>query len=326
VAVAAHPEAMGVVVDLATTEGDVLRVDVGSGAVSRRSALTGAGDHTGPWLVMARRHGYVLSSPSDPGGVILGVSDDPHAPPTVLSATVDDNPPGTTQVAPAAEPDEVWLWNQTSDTSTVLRRVRIDGSVTAGPVTLPRFAFVLGADGPGAVALSGPGGMYRATVTGTAVAVALQWPRLPVAYNDASLLDLSCDGSLNCRLQIVDRATRRTRAVRQAPGDVVSPYLESLLSPDGAWLAHIDGRGEPTLTVYDVRGDGTPISHEILAGSSFGPLGQPVSFGFSPDGRWLAFLGVANDIELWAVGTTEPPLSIVVPGGHDLSGLSVAPA
>jgi hypothetical protein len=86
--------------------------------------------------------------------------------------------------------------------------MRIDGAVTAGPVTLPRFAVVLGADGLGALALTWPtGGMYHAAVTGTAVNIGPVWPRAPVAYNDQSLLDLTCTGSPDCQFELVDRAS-----------------------------------------------------------------------------------------------------------------------
>jgi hypothetical protein len=315
-----------VIAYVATNNGDVVRLDLGTGAVVGRSDFNGVDPHTGPWLVTARKNGYVLSSPYDPSSVILGVGADPASTPVVLQGPLDDSSLGGTQLAPAAEPDEVWLWNQTRDLSTTVRRVSIDGTVTAGPVTLPRFASVLGADGLGSLALVGPGGMYRATVTGTALAIGPVWPRLAVAYNDQSLLDLVCTGSLDCRLEMVDRATHHTHPVNAKPTDVAWPFFDSALAPDGGWLAHVDGRSPPTLTVYDLRGDGTPISHEVLAAASFGPVGPAASFAFSPDGRWLVFLGAADTVELWAVGTPQPPVTISVPGLSDLTALSVAPA
>jgi WD40 repeat protein len=268
----------------------------------------------------------VVSSPYDPSSTILGVAADPGSAPTVLQAPYADSSLGGTQLAPAAEPDEVWLWNQTQDLSTTVRRVRIDGVVTAGPVTLPPFATVLGADGPGAVALAGPGGMYRATVSGADVQIGPVWPRVPVAYNDAYLLDVTCSGSLDCRLERVNRFSQQSRPVSQKPGAVAAPFYDTVLSPDGGWLAHVDGGSQPTLTVYDLRGDGAPVSHEILAAASFGPLGGPSSFAFSPDGRWLVFLGPSDTLDLWSVGTPQPPLAIAVPGLEGLTGLSVAPA
>jgi hypothetical protein len=162
--VAPHAEAAGVVVYLATNQGDVVRLDFATGTVARRTNFDGADQRTATWLPMGREGGYVLQSPYDQrsngaGRTVLGVSDDPASTPAVLQGPSDDNSLGGTQLAPAAEPDEVWLWNQNQDLSTRVRRMRIDGVVTAGPVTLPRFAFVLGGDGPGAVALVGPGGM-----------------------------------------------------------------------------------------------------------------------------------------------------------------------
>jgi hypothetical protein len=261
------------------------------------------------------------------GRTILGVSDDPASTPVVLHRPSDENSPGGMQLVPAAEPDEVWLWNQNQDLSTTVRRMRIDGVVTAGPVTLPRLAMVLGADGPGAVALVGPGGMYRARVTGTAVDIGLVWPREPVAYNDRSLLDLTCTRSLNCRLDLVDRASRHSRPVSQKTLAAL-PFFETSLSPDGAWRAQLSDPSKPTMTVYDLLGDGTPISHEIVAPARFVGFGSsaPVPFAFSPDGRWLVLLDPSDAVELWPVGRPQPPVRITVPGLHGLTALSVAPA
>ena len=105
--VAPHAEAAGVVVYLATSQGDVVRLDVGTGTVQRRRDFDGADQHTGTWLPMGRKGGYVLQSPYDPssngaGGTVLGVSDDPTSTPAVLQGPSDDNPPRGIQLRPAA--------------------------------------------------------------------------------------------------------------------------------------------------------------------------------------------------------------------------------
>jgi hypothetical protein len=326
--VAPHPEAAGLVVYVANNRGDVVRLDVGTGTIEHRTGFDGSDQHTGPWLPVGRKGGYVVSSRfAGRGNTIVGVSDDAASTPALLDGPSDGNSPST-QVAPAAEPDEVWLWNQNQDLSTTVRRMRIDGVVTAGPVTLPGFATVLGADGPGAVALSGPGGMYRAAVTGTAVDVGPAWPRVPVAYNDRSLVDLTCTGSLDCRLELVERASQQSRPVSQTPPSdlLASPLFATSLSPDGAWLAHITGLGDPTLTVYDLLGDRTPSSHHILAAAPLGSAYVPANLAFSPDGRWLVWLDQSDAVELWPVGTPQPPMTLTVPGLHNLTALSVAPA
>jgi hypothetical protein len=165
-------------------------------------------------------------------------------------------------------------------------------------------------------------------VTGTTVDIGPVWPGLLVAYNDRSLLDLTCSGSLDCRLEMVDRASQQSRPVSQKPpSDLLAwPFFVTSLSPDGAWLAHVNGPSDPTLTVYDLLGDGTPISHQIVAAGSFGPPGERASFGFSPDGRWLVLLDPSDTVELWPVGRSRPPVRITVPGLHGLTALSVAPA
>jgi hypothetical protein len=324
--VAPHAAAAGVVVYLATNQGDVVRVDVGTGTVDRRMDF-GRGDRgTDVWLPLGRKGGYVLSAYSDER-TILGVGDDPASTPAVLQSPTDNGRDGGTQVAPAAEPDEVWLWNYNRDSSTRVLRMRIDGVVTAAPVTLPRFATVLGADGPGAVALAGPGGLYRARVLPTAkVDIEPVWPRVPVAYNDRSLLDLTCTGSLDCRLELVDRASRQSRPVSQKPpSDLLESTLQMSLSPNGAWLAHVSGPPDkPTLTVYDLLGGGTPMSRRIWAAGAIGIVGS--SFAFSPDGRWLVCLDPSDTVELWPVGRPQPPVTITVPGLQNVTALSVAPA
>ena len=52
--------------------------------------------------------------------------------------------------------------------------------------------------------------------------------------------------------------------------------------------------------------------------------GAPANFAFSPDGRWLVFLDPFDTVELWPLGPPQPPLTITVPGLHDLTALSVA--
>ena len=105
--VAPHAEAAGVVVYLATSQGDVVRLDVGTGTVQRRRDFDGADQHAGTWLPMGRKGGYVLQSPYDPssngaGGTVLGVSDDPTSTPAVLQGPSDDNPPAAYSWRPAA--------------------------------------------------------------------------------------------------------------------------------------------------------------------------------------------------------------------------------
>ena len=103
--------------------------------------------------------------------------------------------------AAAAEPDEVWVWNDAVDNlASVVKRVRLDGTVTAGPVTLPRYATVLGDDGPGGLAVQGPSGFYHAAIDGTTVTMQQLWPRAPVVYSSGALLDLNCDDHLDCHL------------------------------------------------------------------------------------------------------------------------------
>jgi hypothetical protein len=126
---------------------------------------------------------------------------------------------------------------------------------------------------------------------------------------------------------LVDRASQQRHPVSQKPNDEASGgfYEPPVLSPDSAWLALINtSPSKQTVTVYDLLGDGTPVSHQIAG--SFGPIGLRAPVGFSPDGRWLVFLDPSDTVELWPVGRPEPPVTITVPGLHGLTALSVAPA
>ena len=119
------------------------------------------------------RGGYALADVSyDDQSPIFGVADGPDAAPVVLAdwQTTENNGLVNPRSVAAAEPDEVWVWNDAvDDLASVVKRVRLDGTVTAGPVTLPRYATVLGDDGPGGLAVQGPSGFYHAAIDGTTV-------------------------------------------------------------------------------------------------------------------------------------------------------------
>ncbi len=129
---------------------------------------------------MARQHGYVVTPTSfDPAMSVFAIGNGPDAVPVELAA-IENGANNTVACSGARRRTRRGVGVGRRGPQTVsLKRMRIDGTVTAGPVTLPRFAVVLGADGPGAVALAGPGGMYRATIDGTDVRVDNVWPRPP---------------------------------------------------------------------------------------------------------------------------------------------------
>jgi hypothetical protein len=80
------------------------------------------------------------------------------------------------------------------------------------------------------------------------------------------------------------------------------------------------------LTVFDLLGDGTPISHQVFAAGLSGSPSAHANFTLSPDGRWPVFLDPSDTVGLWSVETPQPPVMITVPGLHDLTAPSVAPA
>jgi hypothetical protein len=132
------PAAAGVVVYESTNDGDVLRIDLATGDVQRRYAPV-APRVAGPWSVIGRQGGYVLSDGSyDERSPIYGVLDGPDgaAVPIAAWSSVDNGGTIAPRAMAAAEPDEVWAWNDASSGEPVtIKRVRLDGTVTAGPVT-----------------------------------------------------------------------------------------------------------------------------------------------------------------------------------------------
>jgi hypothetical protein len=281
-------------------------------------------------MALARQGGFAMADGSyDDQSPIYGVADGPDTPAVPIATWSPAETYGTLapRVAAAAEPDQVWVWNDPMyGNEATIKRVRLDGTPTAGPVTLPRFATVLGQDGPGTLALQAPGGFYRATIEGEELHIERQWPTAPVAYSAGALLALDCDDALQCQLTVVNRATGATRPV---PGDVVGHVVHSYdnaLSADGHWLASVDygTSAEPKLTVFDLTTGTTALEDEIMP-KSYGFLGGIQSAEFTTDGQWLVYFNIANGIRLWKVGGDGPPATFNVPGVTNVNMISVAP-
>jgi hypothetical protein len=323
------PEAAGVVLYETTNEGAVLRIDLGTGAVQRRYVPVEP-RVAGPWMVLARQGGFAMADGSyDDQSPLYGVADGPDTPAVTLAAWSEHETHGTLapRVAAAAEPDQVWVWNDAMDGEQVtIKRMRLDGTPTAGPVTLPRFASVLGQDGPGALALQGASGFYRATIEGQELRIDRQWPTVPLAYSAGALLDLACDSALECQLTVVDRATG---AARPVPGDVIDQIMRSYdnaLSADGRWLATVPygTSAGPKLTVYDLTTGAVALEDDVLP-KNYGFLGGVQSAEFTTDGQWLVYFNISSGIRLWKVGSAGPPATFTVSGVTNVNMISVAP-
>jgi len=314
---------------MSTQEGEVYRIDLGSGDVQRRQ-MELEERRGGPWVVLARQGGFVMADASyDDQTPVYGVVDgaDGAAVPIGDWQSVENYGSLMPRVAPAAEPDEVWVWNDSiNGQAVVVKRVRLDGTVTAGPVTLPRYGTVFGADGPGAVALRSERGLYRATIIGQDVQIEPISPRVPLAYSTAALLDLECDGALQCQVVVVDRATGTVRPVPGTVTDEVVPSYDLTLSGDGRWLANVvyDGPNSPELTVYDLT-TGEALIRDSVIPKSYGFLGTPQSAEFTTDGKWLVFFTIDGGIRLWPVGSAGGVVSFSVPGVMNVNTVSVAP-
>jgi hypothetical protein len=323
-----EPGADGVVVYLGVRTNEIARVDLGAGTVERRSVTRPAG---GPWMALGRRGGVVLTSAHGDQPDLYGLADGPASVPHQLASWHDAGGAGSTspQAAPAAEPDEIWVWHEGGTDGTTVQRMRLDGTVTAGPVTLPKFAALIGPDGPGAFVMSGPDGLYRATVDGEALSIEHVWPRVPVVVTPTTFLDLVCSNELDCHLAAVDRVTGATRPAATPPDQLFSGYYAAFtgsdaLSPDGRWLAHLEYSGQsPRLLVHDLVDGGVVVDRPIV-GAFYGGI-RSLPFTFSPDGTFLLFVDISGDLGVWPVGSPDPPHRLRVDGVNAISSMSLLP-
>jgi hypothetical protein len=318
-----------VVVYLGVRSDEIARVDLGAGTVERR-VLSRPG--RGPWMALGRQGGVVLASARGDQPDLFGLADGPNSVPRQLASWQDTGDGGSTspQAAPAAEPDEVWVWHEAGANGTTVTRMRLDGTVTAGPASLPTFATLIGPDGPGAVAMSGPDGLYRATLDGQTVSIEHVWPRVPVVVTPTTLLDLACSDQLDCQLSVVDRATGAARPVATPPEQLFSGYYyafaaSDVLSPDGRWLAHLEYSGQsPRLVVHDLTDGRVAVDREII-GSFYGGI-RALPFSFSADGKFLLFVDISGDLGVWPVGSADAPHRLRLDGVSAISSMSVLPA
>ncbi|HEY1281217.1 MAG TPA: zinc-ribbon domain-containing protein [Acidimicrobiales bacterium] len=323
-----EPEADGVVVYLGVRSDEVARVDLGTGTVERR-LLERPG---GPWMALGRQGGVVLSSARGDQSDVYALADGPASTPQSIATWEDSSDGGSLspQAAPATEPDEVWVWHEGGPDGITVRRVRVDGTVTAGPVALPKFSTLLAADGPGALLLGGPDGLYRATIDGQTLAIEHVWPRVPVVVTPTAFLDMACSSGLECHLAVVDRVTGDARPVPTPAEELFNGYYYAFtasdaLSPDGHWLAHLQYSGQtPHLVVYDLVNEGIAVDHPII-GSFYGGI-HSLPFSFSPDGRLLLFIDSTGQLGVWPVGRGELPHMLHIPGVEAISSMSVLPS
>ena len=320
----------GVVVYAGIRTDEIVRVDLGAGTVERRLVTRAGG---GPWMALGRRGGVVVASARGDQGEVYALTDGPASTPRSIATWEDAGDGGSSspQVAPAAEPDEVWVWHEGGPNPITVQRLRLDGTVTAGPVTLPKFATMIGADGPGAVLVTGPDGLYRATIDGQSLAIERTWPRVPLIVTPNAFLDLACSSALDCQLGVVDRGTGAVRPVPAGAQDLFNGYYyfasvgSDALSPDGRWLAHLQFTGQsPRLVVYDLVEGRVAVDHEII-GSFYGGI-RALPFSFSPDGRLLLFVDGSGQLAVWPVGSPDAPRVVRIPGVDSISSMSVQPA
>jgi dipeptidyl aminopeptidase/acylaminoacyl peptidase len=179
--------------------------------------------------------------------------------------------------------------------------MNLDGTPVTGELVLPPL-YVLGSDGTGAPLLWGVAGTYRFdAATGTTQQVSEQ--RL-AGWGAAAFVDLGCDEGLPCRWRVHDRRTGETRLLAEpVPDDALRAFFDrGRVSPDGQWLARV-GRDGSSLQLVDLT---TGATRALVDGGD-GAVTDPA---WSPDGRWLFWLG-ADQITAWQVGRVDP---VVVSG------------
>ena len=169
---------------------------------------------------------------------------------------------------------------------------------------------MFGADGPGAILLQGAGGLYRAVIDGSSVAVERVSSTVPLAYSGGAFLQVDCDDALQCHLAVVDRATGKARIV---PGDVIDrvvPSYDNTLSADGRWLVNASYENDPQakLNVYDLT-TGELVMQDDVMPRAYGLLGTPQSAEFTPtaSGSSTSTSAPASASGRWARPTSRSP-------------------
>jgi hypothetical protein len=321
--------AKGVVLYAGTTGDDILRVELSTGGIERRTVPHEAG-RGGPWMVLGRASGAVVTQMAfDDHAPVLGVPRGATGRVATVAEWIGTNngPPVSPQIVAAAEPDEVWV-SWTDDAGPIrLGRVRLNGTVTAGPVTVPRSATIVRDDGPGAVLLNGPDGSYRATVTGETVRIQRVSRDPLIAATPRMLLTSRCSIEFVCDWGVVNRATGERRSLGAIP-DSIGQFWNTTVSPDGRYLLQLVDT--PTagahVQVHDLTSGRLVLDDAVDGQSAFGPSFAPGSLGsFSADGRWLVWMDRSSQIKVWRTGSSGPPTTLTNSALDNVTNVSVAP-
>jgi len=290
---------------------ELVRVDLATGEMFRRSVRGGRGDPVNDDVdVIARQGGAVVTG-------TWGASFVADGPAGLNRRSVRIPRPVGGQLIAATAPDQ--LWSVTVDGGRSMRAQRVDtsGNELGEPVDLPDNTFLLGDDGTGGLLLAAPGGRYRVSDTGPPSRVA---DTLTVAWSADTLVQLSCDPGLHCELVSVDRRSGARRVLGPAPSNAVNLGYTGV-SPDGKWIARpVDDGIEVTNLL-----DGSSTVQPSTLYSAWGSNGAPATMAWSASGRHLLWLDDDGRLMSWTVGTSE----VVVVGGGlvpPLRALSVAPA
>lgn len=213
------------------------------------------------------------------------------------------------------------MWRSAVDPSTsemVVEAIGPDGEPTGEAVVLPDpQAYPQAADPRGGVIVALPGGAYRLSMDGVELLTTGQIYGLSAER----MVTYECDASAQCGLRAVDRDTGESTVVDIDVGEIMPEWNQWRMSPDGSQLvvqlvSRIDSQG------YAVSGQGV-LDLDDRTITSLGSTGFSSSVAWTPDGRYVIFLGRAIMALDLATGEIFP---VVDDGLPDIAAFAVRPA
>jgi len=168
----------------------------------------------------------------------------------------------------------------------------VDGIMRREEVEVPAAAQPVGVDGNGGLVLRAASGYYVLAEDGTTPQLLTRNELLAVSAT--VLVERACDEQLECRLQVVDRATGVARPLELESVGSYFAVLEGALSPDGRWLV-LPNPGNSFAAAADagvlvdlLTGEHWPFE----AGFQGGPFqaAAPSGIGWTPDGTWALWV------------------------------------
>jgi hypothetical protein len=266
-----------------STSGDVVRIEVDRGRVTRTSAP--AIGSSAPTFMVVGADRVVFRPLDNVAGYVVPDGGGPQQ----LEGELTH---GTFGAFPASDPQHLWL---TGDNDNLVL-VGFDGTPTNVSIPIPG-AFPWGPAGTGRVLVEDTGGVYLVgpdgpiRVTGGKV----------LAAGPTRWLTLECDERLVCTMMVIERATGERHFVGPAkPDPALGPG--GVLSPDGRYASFLrSAQGAYQLHLVDLAtAEDRPIT-DVSASADFG-LNTMV---WSPDSRFFFYVDRDSHLRALDVDTGE---------------------